>query len=187
MIQVTATARDVAASQHVDCGCQPASERAHWLVCHLLPHEPALRNWLNRHRVDGIEVDDIVQETYAVMSALTVVNHIESPQAYMFKTAQSVVRRHLRHARVVKLDALDEVRSLAIICERPSPERHAIGREQLRQTIAIISGLPTKCREAFVMQKLQGLGQREVARAMGVSESTIEKHIGRGLRALSML
>jgi RNA polymerase sigma-70 factor (ECF subfamily) len=34
----------------------------------VLPHEPALRAWLAGKQVHGLEVDDIVQETYARLS-----------------------------------------------------------------------------------------------------------------------
>ena len=47
-----------------------------------------------------------------------------------------------------------------------------------------IAQLPAKCREAFVLRKVQGLSQRETARKLGLSESTVEKHVGRGIRHL---
>lgn len=35
-----------------------------------------------------------------------------------------------------------------------------------------------------MLRKVHGLSQREVAQHMGISESTVEKHIGKGLRLL---
>ncbi|MBC7168934.1 MAG: RNA polymerase subunit sigma-24, partial [Phenylobacterium sp.] len=46
-----------------------SKERAVWLAQRILPHEPALRAWLSR-RTAGLEVDDIVQETYAILAGL---------------------------------------------------------------------------------------------------------------------
>jgi RNA polymerase sigma-70 factor (ECF subfamily) len=66
----------------------------------------------------------------------------------------------------------------------PSPEHRTAARQELRQVSALIEALPAKCREAFTLRKLQGLSQREVAGRMGISESTVEKHIGRALRTL---
>ena len=162
----------------------PARERSLWLSRHVLPHEPALRAWLRHRRVDGLETDDIVQETYAVLAGLASVDHIESPRAYAFQTAQSVILRHLRRARVVRIDALGDLEQLNTPLDDPSPERQAADRQELRQVAELIAGLPSKCREAFTLRKLQGLSQREVAGRMGISESTVEKHIGRALRTL---
>jgi len=162
----------------------PDRDRTSWLASHILPHEPALRAWLRRRRVDGLETDDIIQETYAVLAGLAAVEHIESPRAYAFQTAQSVILRHLRRARIVRIDAIGDVDVLGTAIDEPSPERQASARQELRRVTELIADLPTKCREAFTLRKVEGLSQRDVARRMGISESTVEKHIGRALRVL---
>jgi RNA polymerase sigma-70 factor (ECF subfamily) len=47
-------------------------QRALWLAEHVLAHEAALRAWLVRRIPRGagpyLEVDDVVQETYAVLA-----------------------------------------------------------------------------------------------------------------------
>jgi RNA polymerase sigma factor (sigma-70 family) len=162
----------------------PTQSRTAWLCQHILPHEPALRAWLRRRRIDGLEIDDVVQETYAVLSALPAVGHITSPRAYAFQTAQSLVLRHLRRARIVRIDAIGDVESLTSALDEPSPEQQTAARQEWRRVCALIDALPTKCREAFILRKVEGLSQRAIAQRMGVSESTVEKHIGRALRTL---
>jgi RNA polymerase sigma-70 factor (ECF subfamily) len=150
----------------------------------VLPHEPALRAWLRRREVDGLETDDIIQETYAVLAAAASVEHITSPRAYAFQTAQSLILRHLRRARVVRIDAMGDIESLNPVGEDPSPERQVAARQELKRVNDLIAALPPKCREAFTLRKVTGLSQRQVAERMGISESTVEKHIGRALRTL---
>jgi RNA polymerase sigma-70 factor (ECF subfamily) len=162
----------------------PSQDRSLWLAQYVLPHEPALRAWLRRRRIDGLETDDVVQETYAVLSALPAVGHITSPRAYAFQTAQSLVLRHLRRARIVRIDAIGDVESLTAALDEPSPEDHTASRQALRQVCLLIAALPPKCREAFLLRKIDGLSQRQIAERMRISESTVEKHIGRALRVL---
>lgn len=162
----------------------PPHERSSWLARHILPHEPALRVWLFRRRVNGLETDDIVQETYAVLAALPAVEHIASPRAYAFQTANSIILRHLRRARIVRIDAIGDVESLDAALDEPSPEQQASARQDLRRVNELIAALPAKCREAFMLRKVEGLSQRNVALQMGISESTVEKHISRALRTL---
>src|SRR3954462_11724614 len=107
----------------------PARERSLWLSRHVLPHAPALRAWLRHRRVHGLETDDIVQETYAVLAGLASVDHIESPRAYAFQTAQSVILRHLRRARVVRIDALGDLEQLNTPLDAPSPEHQTSARQ----------------------------------------------------------
>ena len=162
----------------------PSNERSRWLARNVLPHEPALRAWLRRREVAGLETDDIIQETYAVLAAAGSVDHIASPRAYAFQTAHSLILRHLRRARVVRIESLGDVESLSPVVDEPSPERECAARQELRQVSELIAGLPAKCREAFTLRKVTGLSQREVAQRMDISESTVEKHIGRALRTL---
>jgi RNA polymerase sigma-70 factor (ECF subfamily) len=162
----------------------PSHDRTSWLARHVLPHEPALRAWLRRRRIDGLETDDIIQETYAVLAGLAAVEHITSPRAYAFQTAQSVILRHLRRARIVRIDSVGAMDLLNAAIDEPSPERQASSRQELRRVADLIAALPAKCRQAFTLRKVEGLSQRDVARQMGISESTVEKHIGRALRTL---
>jgi len=143
-----------------------------------------LRAWLRRRAVVGLETDDVVQETYAVLAGLAAVEHIESPRAYAFQTAQSIILRHLRRARIVRMDAMDDVDLQANAIDEPSPEQQVSARQDLRRVADLISQLPAKCREAFTLRKIEGLSQRDVAQRMGISESTVEKHIGRALHTL---
>ncbi|MET3667639.1 RNA polymerase sigma factor [Caulobacter sp. 1776] len=159
-------------------------ERAIWLARNALPHEPALRAWLARRPLAGLEVDDIVQETYAILAALERVDHIQTPRTYMFEVAKSLVLRALRRSRIVAFETLAEAESLEPPCEAPSPETVAADRQDLTRIAALIAGLPTKCREAFTLRKVLGLSQREVAQRMGVSENTVEKHVGKGIGRL---
>lgn len=62
-----------------------SDERARWLARHVLPHEPALRAWLSTRRVADLEVDDIVQETYARLASAESVATVRNARTYAFQ------------------------------------------------------------------------------------------------------
>ncbi|NWM24825.1 RNA polymerase sigma factor, partial [Escherichia coli] len=70
-------------------------------------------------------------------------------------------------------------------CERPGPEAIAADRQELSRLARLIEDLPPKCRQVFVLRKLRGLSQREVAEVMEISENTVEKHMGKAMMALA--
>jgi RNA polymerase sigma-70 factor (ECF subfamily) len=158
-------------------------ERTRWFLRNILPHEPALRRWLVRRQPIGLDVDDIIQEAYAILADLDGVDDIRQPRAYLFQVARSVITRHVRRARVVSIHA-DEHLLLDHADEGPSPERTAIDRDELRRLAQAIGAMPAKVQQAFVLRRVEGLSQREISAHMAISENTVEKHISRGLRFL---
>jgi RNA polymerase sigma factor (sigma-70 family) len=161
-----------------------SDERAVWLAEHVLPFEAALRAWLSRRRVVDLEVDDIVQETYAVLAELDSVAHIRNPRTYLYTVAHSIILRHVRHERVVSIEAMADIDRLGIYSDEPSPEEALSNFQELRGIALRIAALPDRCREAFTLRRIHGLAQREVAHKMHISEGTVEKHIGRAIKLL---
>ncbi len=160
------------------------SERAAWLATQILPHEPALRRWLRKHAPGNVDCDDVIQETYAILAGLGEVAHIANPRAYLFTAAQSVLLQQVRRARIVSIESVAEIERLDITQDERSPERHAIAGQELRRIGEALAALPDKCRQVFVLRKVDGLSQREIAARLGISENTVEKHIVKGLRLL---
>jgi RNA polymerase sigma-70 factor (ECF subfamily) len=161
-----------------------ADERARWLARCILPHEPGLRRWLRGLGNAAIDADDVVQETYALLAALDSVDHIRDPRAYLYASARSVLLQQVRRARIVPIESMAEIDGLCIQSDGSPTEDAASERQQLMRLARHIAGLPEKCREAFVLRKVHGYSQREIAARMAISESTVEKHVGKGLRLL---
>jgi RNA polymerase sigma-70 factor (ECF subfamily) len=162
------------------CMSHVLDERALWLGQHVLPNEPALRAWLRGRRLGGLEVDDVIQETYTRLMAAESVQHIVDAKSYAFQVAGSVVIDHLRRLKVVFIESVPDLNDLNIVSEEPSPERRAIDRDELHSLARAIAALPAKTREVFMLRRVHGLSQREVAGRMGIAESTVEKHMSRG-------
>lgn len=155
-------------------------ERALWLGRHVLPHEPQLRAWLRRRRLDGLELDDVIQETYSRLMSADSVSHILDAKSYAFQVAGSVVIDHLRRMKVISIFSVPELDQVETASLDPSPERQAIDRDELNRLAGLIATLPGKIRDVFVLRRVHGLSQAEVANRLGLSESTVEKHMAKG-------
>jgi RNA polymerase sigma factor (sigma-70 family) len=161
-------------------------ERAAWLGSHIFPHEASLRQWLSRRPgAAGMEVEDVVQESYAILAGLDRVDHIQRPRNYFFEVAKSVVLQSLRRSRVVTIDAQSNAEVLEVPEDAPTPERIAADRQELAHVAALIAALPDRCREVFTLRKLDGMSQREVAAQLAIAESTVEKHMVKALALLT--
>jgi DNA-directed RNA polymerase specialized sigma24 family protein len=65
--------------------------------------------------------------------------------------------------------------------ELDEPERGALAREQLEALVAGLQELPEKCREAFLMFRLDGLSQQQIAARLGVTERMVRNYINEAL------
>jgi RNA polymerase sigma factor (sigma-70 family) len=158
------------------------NDRARWLAIHVMPWEMESRGWLRRVAPPGLEVDDVIQEAYRILSSLADVSQIMNPKAYFYQVIKSLISEYLRRASAAtaggKLHALSEPQ------EGLTPERIISGRQQLESLYRAIVRLPEPSRTIFVMRKIDNLPQKVIAERLRVSENTVEKQIARGLRII---
>lgn len=165
----------------------PSTERALWLARCVLPHEPALRAWLQRKSVSGLEVDDIVQETYARLSTLESVSGIRDPKTYFFQTAHSIIVSHVRRSRIVPILAVGHLEAFEMASDQPGPETQVADHQELQRLAEAMAKLPGKIRDVFVLRRVHDLTQRQVAERLGLSENTVEKHMSKGFSLIASL
>ncbi|HZW14920.1 MAG TPA: sigma-70 family RNA polymerase sigma factor [Brevundimonas sp.] len=152
-----------------------------------MPHEPALRSWLLNRRLAGLEIDDIIQETYARLIAVESVAGVRNPKTYAFQAAYSVMVTHVRRSRVIAFQTVSDIDQLGALADEPSPEHSVADRDELQHLGEAIASLPARIRDVFILRRVEGFSQREVAQRLGISESTVEKHMSRGFYLLTAL
>jgi len=161
-------------------------ERARWLGRFILPLEPALRAWLARRWIGGLEVDDVIQEAYAKLIVMPSVEMIRDPKPYLFQIAKSVIATQLRGRKVVTIGVSD-LDILDIAGDDPSAEVQLLDREELRRLAEAIAALPEPTRTIFRLRRIDQLPQRTIALQLRMPESTVEKHISRAFLHMSEL
>jgi len=54
-------------------------------------------------------------------------------------------------------------------------------RERIRLLARAIAALPPQCAKVFILRKMQGLSQKEIAARLNISVRTVENHVALGL------
>lgn len=126
---------------------------------------------------------DATQETFLRMLMAPPGGSIENPQAYLFRIARSIAHVVAASRRAetafVDLAAVAEI----LLDDAPDPERVVDARQRMRRFAAIIGALPPRCREVFVLSRMHGLTNGEIAKRLGISRNMVEKHVIRALLA----
>lgn len=157
---------------------------ADWVGREILPHERDLRRWLQRRLVAGEDVEDIVQECYCRLAQLSDVTQIASPRAYFFTMARNLAHRQRRQARVVRIEPITDAYAADLESDFPLQDRVAAGKQELDRVRSALSSLSERAQRIFIMRKVEGLSQKEIAAALGVTEAIVENEASRSLRAI---
>jgi len=117
--------------------------------------------------------EDLVHQAFLKLIATAECGDLANCPAYLTCTARNLALNHLRNtSRRAEID-LPEAEFNAIADSRPSPEMTAILRCELRRVLQAVAGLPPRRREAFVLNKFEGLSYDQIAARQGVSRNTV--------------
>jgi len=143
--------------------------------------ESRLRRFFMRRFRNAAEASDATQETFLRMLDAPPKTIIENPQAYLFQIAKSVAR--VTSSRLAA-DAdlfLPAIMGENQAADAPDQERIVSGRQSLILLAKAIENLPSRCQEVFILSRLHGMSNGEIAARLGVSRNMVEKHIIKAL------
>lgn len=128
---------------------------------------------------------DLTQDTFVRYASLCPERRsqaIVEPRFFLMRILGNLIidlgRSRARRDVHVTLDELQDE-----LCDpRPGPERLLELRQQLQLLHLALSELPDNCRQALLLNRVDGLTHQAVAERLEVSPSMVSKYIMRGLR-----
>lgn len=159
-------------------------ERGRWLARNVLPHEALIRARLRDLCLYDLDIEDVIQEMYAKLLMQASLESIRFPRQYALLTARAIVVDHIRHSRVVSITSSGSLETLDVPEPQATGEERVEFREEVQAVIAALDQLPKLCRETLILRRVEGLPQKEVAKRLGISEKTVEKHMANGVKML---
>ncbi len=160
----------------------PNLEDARWFSEHVQPHEGSLRNVLRRSLPSSHDVDDVVQTSYLKLWRSRSLGVIRSPKSLLFAIARNVALDLRRRRKVSVAEPITENSTLPVLEDSPGVVDLVSRQQELALLEEAIRMLPERCQLVFLLRKIQGLSQREIALRLGISENTVETLVGKGTR-----
>ena len=146
--------------------------------------EASLSRFLLRFVDRPEDVQDIMQEAYLRVHQAAKAAKIGAPKSFFYKTAKNLaLNERARHhnSRTSMVADFDE---LSATIGENSAEFDAMVGEELSRAMRALEQLTPRVREVYILRKVHGLSQKETAKNLGISQSTVEKHVARGLLIL---
>jgi RNA polymerase sigma-70 factor (ECF subfamily) len=127
------------------------------------------------------EIEDIVQETFILSYAASRKKKIENPRAFMMKTAKNIALNIIQRADKKLHFSLDDLLDEDFMLHADSVEERYQAEEMFIYFCRAVAELPLACRRVFILKKIYGLSQDEIAERLGISVSMVEKHVAKGM------
>ncbi|MGF6555683.1 RNA polymerase sigma factor (sigma-70 family) [Pseudomonas sp. S30_BP2TU TE3576] len=155
-------------------------DRAHFLQV-FLSQRSQMEALVNRRVGCRATAADLVQDLFLRFWRRPLVQ-VEELSTYLLRCAGNIAIDHLRSEGT-------RVRASEGLLVEP-PDSHGSGPQaaleagsDLRHVEAALRALPERTRQIFLLNRIHGRKYAEIAKAMGLSQSAVEKHMMRALEA----
>lgn len=148
-----------------------------------LAHRRELQAYLTNKLKDAETAADLTQEAflrYAEQNTADGAN-VAHGRSYLYRTAHNLAIDHVRQKARQKTDASAHDDMADIADDQPTQEEQADARQKLDRLRAAVAELPERTRQIFVLNRIEGLSYAETAERLGISESSVQKHLARAL------
>ena len=148
-----------------------------------LENEVALKRYLRRFTRSREGADDLAQEAFVRAFAAESGRVIESPKAFLFKVAKNLALNELARQSTAAFAPLGDLEGQEVLedSSQVAVDDVVDSRERIRLLARAISALPPQCAKVFLLRKMQGLSQKEIAVRLNISVRTVENHVAVGL------
>ncbi|MBL8268727.1 RNA polymerase sigma factor [Steroidobacter sp.] len=160
-------------------GTQADGSRAELVARLFREHNEALLRFLSERLSSHHEAKEVAQEAYVKLLNLDRPWGLSYQRALLFKTASNLaidrLRLRTRGLRAMQGGLFEELR------DNPTPEHIAAVEQQVEHLERLVGEMPAKCRQAFLLHKVQGLEFADVAHRMGLSERMVRDYVMRAI------
>lgn len=145
-----------------------------------------LKKFIYRFFYNDEDIEDVIQETYLRAYVAEQKAEITNHKSFLFATAKNIALTKLTKKSKQVTDFLDDYsdQDRSELQTEPSAQSEVDARQQLIVYCNAIQSLGGKCREAFLLKKVHGMTNKEIARHMSMSLSSIEKYLHRAMITL---
>ena len=128
------------------------------------------------------DIDDIAQETFVRAFLAEQKGAIQHPKDYLYRIARNLTFEILSKKSKKLTSYIEDSSDYSLLNSGEDIEGIAIVREKLDRVKVAIAEMPPQCQRVFIMHKVYGFKYKEISQQLGISVSTVEKHIMTGLK-----
>jgi RNA polymerase sigma-70 factor (ECF subfamily) len=145
-------------------------------------HHKALMSLLRRRLGGGSEdAADIAQEAYIRMLQYEGSRELLSPFSMLVRVALNVANDRCRADRARFVRGKVDLDDIELVSDTAPPEAQLSAQQELETLRTAIAELSARCREVFLLSRVNNLTYTQIAERCGISVKMVEKHISNAL------
>jgi RNA polymerase sigma factor (sigma-70 family) len=144
---------------------------------------------LTRRLGNSEEAEEVLQDAFIKYHRAAHDEQIDNPDGYLMRIALNLAVDRIRQdaSRRRREEDWFNVNSAGragtqYFAENPGQDRVLIAKQELARLTKCLESLSDNVRSAFILHKMKGMTHSETAMALGLSVSTVEKHIMKAMR-----
>jgi RNA polymerase sigma factor (sigma-70 family) len=157
------------------------SDQSRWFANTLQPHEAMLRAWLRGRFSGGVDIDDVIQESYLRVFKAHEKKPVRAPKAFLFATARNVALNMVRASTVRGERSSTQIDYLDLLDEGEDIQETVSRNQELETLTVAIQSLPKRCRQIFTLCKVYGMTPKEIANELNLSLPTVYTQLAIGV------
>lgn len=134
-----------------------------------------------RRRVGVDDSRDVVHDAYLRLINYTDQSTLENPRAYLYRVTTNAANDHAAKIKVQDEWTEPDVDPDTLHAPSPGPEAAANARNTLQLCLVALAELPEIYRHVFLLHRVDGMAQGDVATALGIPKRTVERYIAKAL------
>jgi RNA polymerase sigma factor (sigma-70 family) len=149
-----------------------------------LAHREELQAYLNRQVRCRETAADLTQDVFIRLSEQAGRSRIGNFRAYLFSSVRNLLIDHFRREQHRKGEDVPEAELESLAQITPSLEQTVMAQQELQQLQVLVQNMPVRCREVFLLSRLEGLTFVEIGARLGISSKTAFSHMVRALEII---
>ncbi len=151
-------------------------------------HRQPLEKYLASKLDSAEDAAEVAQEAYLRMHRMEAPQKLDNARAFLFQVATNLavdqLRRRTLHFRFLKQESRQapEGEAVDINAVTAPPEQILDAKEKLKAMYQAVDELPFKVKQAFLLHRSSGMSYAEIAEALEVSVSSVEKYLLQALK-----
>ncbi|MGH8125715.1 MAG: RNA polymerase sigma factor [Rhodanobacteraceae bacterium] len=127
-------------------------------------HQAELLNFFRGRVTRPQDAADLAQESWSRLMHYQL-ETVASLRGLLFTIARNVLKNHWRWSALRQIEQPADFSELDVPSDAPGPDRQWQAERDLEALEAAVTALPPKCRTVFLISRVAGLSNAEVARS----------------------